>query len=104
MFCELSQRGLISFSGGDTQVFLHNQLSCDVAALALTRSTYGAYCTPKGRMLASFLLWRSEQGYVMQLPSSLREPIQKQLSKYILRSKVKAADASANWTLIGVAG
>jgi len=100
----LSQFGLIRFSGDDAQTFLHNQLSCDVAALASSGSTYGAYCTPKGRMLASFLLWRSDQGYFMQLPSSLREPIQKQLSKFILRSKVKAADASGDWTLIGLAG
>ena len=40
----------------------------------------------------------------MQLPSPLREPIQKQLSKYILRSKVKATDVSSDWTLFGVAG
>ena len=40
----------------------------------------------------------------MQLPSSLREPIQKQLSKFILRSKVKAENASGDWALIGVAG
>jgi folate-binding protein YgfZ len=104
MFCDLSQQGLISFSGDDAQTFLHNQLSCDVSALTATRSTYGAYCTPKGRMLASFLLWRSEQGFLMQLPSSLREPIQKQLSKFILRSKVKATDTSGDWTLIGVVG
>jgi folate-binding protein YgfZ len=103
-FCSLTQFGLIRFSGEDAQSFLHNQLSCDVAALAPNHSTYGAYCTPKGRMLASFLLWRSDQGYFMQLPSSLREPLQKQLSKFILRSKVKAADASGDWTLIGVAG
>lgn len=102
--CVLEQFSLIRFSGEDTQIFLHNQLSCDVAALASGRSTYGAYCTPKGRMLASFLLWRSDQGYFMRLPSSLRESVQKQLSKFILRSKVKASDASGDWTLIGVAG
>jgi folate-binding protein YgfZ len=96
--------GLIRFSGDDTQTFLHNQLSCDIGPLAGSRSTYGAYCTPKGRVLASFLLWRSEQDFFMQLPSPLREGIQKQLSKFILRSKVKAADASADWTIIGVAG
>ena len=44
-----------------------------VAALTAGRSTYGAYCTPKGRVLATFLLWRSEQGFFMQLPASLRE-------------------------------
>jgi len=104
VFRELPHPGLIRFSGEEAQAFLHNQLSCDVAALTLGRSTYGAYCTPKGRVLASFLLWPSEQGLYMQLPSSLREPIQKQLTKFILRSKVKAEDASGDRTLIGVAG
>jgi len=104
VFCELAQFGLIRFSGAEAQAFLHNQLSCDVAALTPGKSTYGSYCTPKGRVLATFLLWRSGEDFFMQLPSPLREPIQKQLSKYILRSKVGAADASAEWTLLGVAG
>jgi folate-binding protein YgfZ len=103
-FFELGQFGLIRFSDADAQDFLHNQLTCDVNALKPGRSTYGAYCTPKGRVLASFLLWRTEQGFFMQLPSSLREPIQKQLTKFILRSKVKAADATAEWVLAGVMG
>ena len=102
--CELGRFGLIRFSGEDAMTILHNPLTCDVAALAPDRATYGGYCTPKGRMLASFLLWRSEQDYFVQLPSLLREPIQKQLSKYILRSKVKVADVSGDWVLIGVAG
>ena len=103
-FCELTQYNLLRFSGDDAQPFLHNQLTCDVAALARDRGTYGAYCTPKGRMLASFLLWRSEQDYFMQLPASLREPIQKQLSRFILRSKVKVADVTSENALIGVGG
>lgn len=102
--CELAQFDLVRFSGTEAQAFLHNQLTCDVAALTAGSSTYGSYCTPKGRVLATFLLWRSGDDYFMQLPSSLRDPIQKQLSKYILRAKVKAADASSDWTLIGVAG
>jgi tRNA-modifying protein YgfZ len=103
-FCELAQFGLIRFSGEEAQDFLHNQLTCDVNALKPGRSTYGAYCTPKGRVLASFLLWRVEQGFFMQLPSPLRESIQKQISKYILRSRVKAVDATGEWTLVGVMG
>jgi folate-binding protein YgfZ len=104
VFCEISRLGLIRFSGAEAQAFLHNQLSCDVAALTPGKSTYGSYCTPKGRVLATFLLWRAGEDFFMQLPSPLREPIQIQLSKYILRSKVKATDASSDWTLIGIAG
>src|SRR5690606_15888380 len=97
--------GLARISGLDARTFLHNQLTCDVMALQVGRSTYGAYCTPKGRMLASFLLWRSgEADFHLQLPAPLREPIQKQLAKYILRAKVQAADASGDWTLAGIAG
>src|SRR3970282_555981 len=104
VFCELAQFGLIRFSGAEAQAFLHNQLSCDVAALTPGKSTYGSYFTPKGRVLANFLLWGLCGDFFMQLPSPLREPIQKQLSKYILRSKVRATDASSEWTLLGVAG
>ena len=102
---ELPHLGLIRFAGPDAQAFLQGQLSCDVAALKPGRSTYGAHCTPKGRMLASFLLWRAgEQDFYLQLPASLREAIQRQLTKFILRSKVKATDASGEWTPTGVAG
>ena len=101
MLCNLPDAGLIRFSGDDARTFLHNQLTCDVAALEVGRSTYGAYCTPKGRVLASFLLWRTENAYFMQLPGALREPIQKQLTKFILRSKVQASDATGEWVLLG---
>jgi folate-binding protein YgfZ len=104
LYCELAQFGLIRFSGAEAQAFLHNQLSCDVAVLTPGKSTYGSYCTPKGRVQATFLLWCSGEDFFIQIPSALREPIQKLLSKYILRSKVKASDASSDWTLIGVAG
>ena len=92
-YCELSATGLIGYSGDDVRTFLHNQLTCDVQALDVNRSCYGSYCTPKGRILATFLLWRTASGYTMQLPASLREAIQKRLSMYVLRSKVKVADA-----------
>jgi len=100
----LESLALIQFSGEDAQSFLHNQLTCDVNALAMNKSAYGSYCTPKGRVLATFLLWRTAEGYFMQLPSSLREAIQKRLSMYVLRAKVKIADAGPLWTVAGLSG
>ncbi|MEK6594589.1 MAG: folate-binding protein [Pseudomonadota bacterium] len=96
--------GLLVFSGDDAQSFLHAQLTSDVAGLALSKSQYSGYCTPKGRLLASFLLWRNESGYVLQLPAVLREPIQKRMSMYVLRSKVKVADASNEYARMGISG
>ena len=100
----LNQSGLLVFSGADAQSFLQGQLTCDVEGLATGRSTYGAYCTPKGRILANFLLWRTGVDYLMQLPAPLCAPLQKRLSMYILRSKVKAIDATGSYRRLGLAG
>lgn len=100
----LHDRGLIVFSGADAETFLQAQLSCDVGVLGNRKSTYGSYCTPQGRILANFLLWRAEAEYYMQLPASLCASIQKRLSMYILRAKVKATDASARYVTLGLAG
>lgn len=101
---DLSHFGLIQFAGEDAQRFLNGQLSCDLNRLEPLHAQYGSYSTPQGRMLATFLLWRNDAGFFMQLPCSLRESIQKRLSMYVLRSKVKATDASDEYVLIGVAG
>ncbi|MFN3396935.1 MAG: YgfZ/GcvT domain-containing protein [Sulfurimicrobium sp.] len=101
---DLSHFGVIQFSGEDSETFLQGQLSCDVRQALLNHAQFGSYCTPKGRMLATFLLWRDADGFQMQLPASLREAIQKRLSMYVLRSRVKVSDASAATVRIGVAG
>lgn len=108
VLADLSHFGLIHFSDEDAQSFLQGQVSCDIKAInpSATRSTalYGSYCNPKGRMLASFLMWHDSGGYAMQLPSALRVAIQKRLSMYVLRAKVKLTDSSDALVRIGVAG
>ncbi|MEN6586692.1 MAG: folate-binding protein [Sulfuricella sp.] len=101
---DLSHFSVIQFSGEDSEAFLQGQLSCDVRQALQNHAQFGSYCTPKGRMLATFLLRRDTDGFQMQLPASLREAIQKRLSMYVLRSKVKVSDASAATVRLGIAG
>ena len=101
---DLSHFGLIRFSGEDAQPFLQGQLSCDVREISLQKAQYGSYCTPKGRMLASFLLWQHHDDCFMQLPASLLASVQKRLSLFVLRSKVQITDASDTWIQMGIAG
>ncbi|MDP1673722.1 MAG: folate-binding protein YgfZ [Burkholderiales bacterium] len=98
----LPQYALLRFSGADAQSFLQGQLTCDVQALKMGHSCYGGYCTPKGRLLATFLLWVDDAGYTMLLPASLAETIRKRLSMYILRAKVKADILDE--VLVGISG
>jgi hypothetical protein len=108
VLCDLSHFGLIHFSGEDAESFLQGQLSCDVRKTVPSAALYGSYCNPKGRMLASFLIWRDRNGadgcYLMQLPSALLTSVQKRLSMYVLRAKVKLADSSAMLVRMAVAG
>lgn len=100
----LDDLSLLRFAGEDARAFLHGQLTCDVANLAADASVPGAYCTPKGRALATFRLWSQDGAYLLQLPALLAAPILKRLSMYVLRAKVKAADVSAEFAQHGLAG
>lgn len=95
---------LLRFTGADAQVFLQGQLTCDVAALQPGSSSYGGYCTPKGRLLATFLLWAGTDAYTMMLPSSLAEALRKRLTMYVLRSKVKIDDLTPDLACVGIFG
>jgi len=100
----LSDWSLLRFSGADAPAFLHGQLTCDVLTLKSGTSTYGGYCTPKGRLLATFLLWADADGFMMMLPAALAESIRKRLSMYVLRSKVKIEDVTTQQACIGITG
>lgn len=105
IMADLSQFGLLAFSGADAAEFLQGQLSCDVKALGRSKSSLGSYCTPKGRMLASFLLWpHGADGYRMMLHASILPGVLKRLRMFVLRSKVKIDDESASVSLAGIGG
>ncbi len=101
---DLSHYSLIRFSGEDAKIFLQSQLTCDIREINPHRAQYGSYCTPKGRILATFLLWQQGDDFLMQLPASLAAAIQKRLSMYVLRAKVTLTDASDDLIRIGIAG
>jgi folate-binding protein YgfZ len=103
-FCELRSEGLIAFSGEDALSFLHAQLTSDVAGLFESQTQYSGYCSPKGRLLATFLLWRRPADVLMQLPADLRESVQQRLLKYVLRARVRVSAASGRYLMFGLAG
>ncbi|OIR14019.1 tRNA-modifying protein YgfZ [mine drainage metagenome] len=104
VLCDLSQFGVIKVYGEEAQGFLHNLLSSDVKALSPQQAQYSSFNTAKGRALATFLIWRSGAEYFLQLPRELLAPIQKKLSMYVLRSKVKIENASVSIVCLGASG
>lgn len=103
---DLSNFGLIHISGEEASTFLQGQLTCDLRKVDHQTAQYGSYCTSKGRMLASFIIWShaDHNEYFIQLPSILLEAISKRLSMHILRAKVRLNDSSDSLIRIGIAG
>ncbi|WP_020652407.1 CAF17-like 4Fe-4S cluster assembly/insertion protein YgfZ [Massilia niastensis] len=96
--------GLIAVAGDDAAGFLHNQLTNDVEHLGLAEARLAGYCTPKGRLQASFLMWRDADAVYLQLPRAIQAPLQKRLSMFVLRSRAKLRDATGEAPFQAVLG
>ncbi|MBE2295695.1 MAG: folate-binding protein YgfZ [Phycisphaerales bacterium] len=102
--CDLSHLGLIRVSGSDNAHFLQGQITCDIRQITPEHSQIGAYCSPKGRALASFRLFRRNEDLYLELPRELVEPTLERLRRYLLRAKTTLEDASDTLIGIGIAG
>src|SRR3954466_5267142 len=98
----LTRYGLLSVTGTDARAFLHAQLTNDIEHLAADRAALAGWCSAKGRLLASFVVIPSADGFLLQLARDLAAPVGKRLAMFVLRSKVKIADDTEAWTQCGV--
>lgn len=103
-FMPLDQFGVIDAAGDDAASFLHAQLTNDVQHLDAASARLAGYCSPKGRLLASMLIWRVADTLRLLVSKELTAAVQKRLSMFVLRSKVKLADATDSVAIIGFAG
>ncbi|MFC0170362.1 YgfZ/GcvT domain-containing protein [Pseudoduganella danionis] len=103
----IADQGLIALDGEESAHFLHGQLTNDVEHLAAGEARLAGYCSPKGRLLASFLMWRNDNTLLLQLPRDIQAAVQKRLSMFVLRAKTKLSDATeqpAHQVVIGLGG
>lgn len=100
----LTHLSLIEVSGEDAKSFLHSQFTSDVNHLAENQAQHAGWCTAKGRMQASFLVWRQGDRYLLALANDLQEASQKRLQMFVLRAKVKLASATDTTPMLGLSG
>lgn len=107
----LDDLGVIRAQGEDAASFLQGQLSNDVLLLKPGQSRLAAYCSPKGRVLASFIVYKAPAPPGGAAPELLlvcaRDVLPatlKRLSMFVLRAKARLTDASAEFSLQGLAG
>ena len=92
---------VLTVSGNDAATLLQGQMTCNVYDISESQSSIAAMCTPKGRVIATFLLIKAETAFHLVLPVELLETVKKRLQMYVLRSKVTIGDNSETLCLIG---
>ncbi|MBU4325943.1 MAG: folate-binding protein, partial [Gammaproteobacteria bacterium] len=101
----LPQLGVIRVQGEDAAKFLHGQLTQDFALLGLSEARLAAFCSAKGRMLASFVGFKLAHDDVLLVCSrDLLPATLKRLSMFVLRAKARLSDASAEFQVWGLSG
>lgn len=101
----LSQLGVIRALGDDAASFLQSQLTQDMESIQPGQARLAALCTPKGRVLVSFVACRrAADEFWLVCSRDLLPKVLKRLSMFVLRAKVKLSDASDELALHGLLG
>jgi tRNA-modifying protein YgfZ len=101
----ISHLGVIRVQGDDAASFLHGQLTNDFALLDLDHARLAAFCSPKGRMQASFIGFKRAKDDILLICSrDLLAQTLKRLSMFVMRAKAKLTDATQDFQLLGLVG
>lgn len=84
----LSHLSILSFSGSDVRDFLQGQMTQDINSISNQSYKMTSILNPKGRMIVSGLIKKSEDIFFLIIRKDLSEDILNWLSRYILRSDV----------------
>jgi len=101
----LTHWGLIRARGPDAVSFLQGQLTNDIAAIGVLQARLAGFCSAKGRLQASFIVWKlADDDLLLACAASVLASTLKRLSMFVLRAKCKLNDASAEFALHGAVG
>jgi tRNA-modifying protein YgfZ len=96
---------LIRVQGEDAASFLQGQLTQDVLLMNENEARLAAWCSAKGRMLASFIVVKASHAeFYLLMSRDLLAPTLKRLKMFVLRAKCELADVSAQFSVTGLAG
>src|SRR3954464_9710703 len=103
--CRVDDWGVLRARGSDAATFLQGQLTNDVLSLGPHHARLAGFCSAKGRLQASFVVWKAgDDEFLLACSSSLLAPTLKRLSMFVLRAQCKLTDASSEVMLWGLAG
>ena len=91
--------------GAEAGSFLQGQLTQDVLLMKTDEARLAAWCSAKGRMLASFIVVKiSAEEFLLILTRDLLETTLKRMKMFVMRSKCELTDATTQMSVQGLTG
>ena len=94
----LDDLALLHFTGADTVSFLQSQLTNAVDQINPDQAVLAGFCQAKGRLQATLVVWADPQDATARyalVKQSIAANLQKRLSLFVLRAKVKIEISAA---------
>ncbi|MCW5750632.1 MAG: folate-binding protein YgfZ [Alphaproteobacteria bacterium] len=92
---KLADRGLLTLVGEETRKFLQGLVSNDVEKVTPAHGIYAALLSPQGKFLHDFFILEWRDGLILDCEAERRADLQRRLTLYRLRSKVRIGEADA---------
>ncbi len=89
ILCPLPSWSSITMVGDDKKSYLQGQITNNVVTLEANKSTLGAHCDAKGKMLSVFQLFHHNHGYALFQRRSAIEKELVEIKKYAVFSKIE---------------
>lgn len=103
-YVNLNHRELLVVSGEDSERFLQGQLTCDLAGLSAQDSCPGCLCDNKGRVIASFTLWKLAKIFYLEMEEGVAAIAEQHLKKYSVFYKSDISINSQRFIRFGLIG
>ena len=102
--CDLSQRGLVRWTGSERQRFLHAMVSNDTASLRPGEGRYATFLTHKGKPQADFVVYAEAEAYLLDMEPQAVRPFIDAIERFVISEDVTFHDESAAWGLLSQQG
>ncbi|MBF0265216.1 MAG: folate-binding protein YgfZ [Gammaproteobacteria bacterium] len=102
--CKIDDMAIIEVSGEDSLTYLQGQLTNDINLVTQQSTQLSAYCTPKGRAICLFRIFKVSDKVYLVLAKDLLEAIYKRLKMFVMMSKVDILDVTEQYLHYGIVG
>ncbi len=99
----LKHRAIVAVTGGDAREFLGGLITNSLSAAQAGNVRYAALLTPQGKVIADFLVFETDGGFLFDCAGSVAADLVRKLSMFKLRSQV-AVSARDDLAAIAFAG